>query len=187
MGGTLFEINVRMKGVTTLGYQSAYALGDPVRIKILEILSHKQMTTDEISKMLRRAGQKKATTTIRHHLDILKDAGLIEVTKMVEVRGAVQKYYATTLRAFSYDAANLEKQSKLIEDISAGLQKILKCIFEDEKFIIETTRKKNTCSICKGGHYMEYVALEILNNALAKALQSKEYAMMIRGKKGPKN
>ena len=63
------------------------ALNDPVRIKILEILSHKQMTTEEIAKILRRSGHKKATTTIRHHLDILKSAGLIEVSKMVEARG----------------------------------------------------------------------------------------------------
>jgi DNA-binding transcriptional ArsR family regulator len=187
MVGTLFENEVKMKAVTTLGYQSAYALGDPVRIKILEILSHKQMTTDEISTMLRRAGHKKATTTIRHHLDILKDVGLIEVAKMVEVRGAVKKYYMSTLRAFSYNVPSLEEQSKLIEDTSSRLLKVLKSIFEDEKFILETSRQKDTCSVCKGDHHREYVALDVLNNALAKTLQSKEYAIMIGGKKEPKN
>jgi DNA-binding transcriptional ArsR family regulator len=185
MVGTLFENEVRVKGVTTLGYQSAHALNDPVRIKILEILSHKQMTAEEISKILRRAGHKKATTTIRHHLDTLKGAGLIQVTKMVEVRGAVRKYYMPTLRAFSYNVPNLEKQSKLIEDTSSRLLKVLKSIFEDEKFVTEINGK-DTCNLCKGDHYKEYVALEVLNNALAKTLQSKEYAIMIGGKKQPK-
>jgi DNA-binding transcriptional ArsR family regulator len=182
---TLFENEVRVKGVTTLGYQSAHALNDPVRIKILEILSHKQMTAEEISKILRRAGRKKATTTIRHHLDTLKGAGLIQVTKMVQVRGAVRKYYMPTLRAFSYNVPNLEKQSKLIEDTSSRLLKVLKSIFEDEKFVTEINGK-DTCNLCKGDHYKEYVALEVLNNALAKTLQSKEYAIMIGGKKQPK-
>jgi DNA-binding transcriptional ArsR family regulator len=182
---TLFENEVRVKGVTTLGYQSAHALNDPVRIKILEILSHKQMTAEEISKILRRAGHKKATTTIRHHLDTLKGAGLIQVTKMVQVRGAVRKYYMPTLRAFSYNVPNLEKQSKLIEDTSSRLLKVLKSIFEDEKFVTEINGK-DTCNLCKGDHYKEYVALEVLNNALAKILQSKEYAIMIEGKKQPK-
>jgi DNA-binding transcriptional ArsR family regulator len=182
---TLFENEVRVKGVTTLGYQSAHALNDPVRIKILEILSHKQMTAEEISKILRRAGHKKATTTIRHHLDTLKGAGLIQVTKMVQVRGAVRKYYMPTLRAFSYNVPNLEKQSKLIEDTSSRLLKVLKSIFEDEKFVTEINGK-DTCNLCKGDHYKEYVALEVLNNALAKTLQSKEYAIMIGGKKQPK-
>jgi DNA-binding transcriptional ArsR family regulator len=185
MVGTLFENEVRVKGVTTLGYQSAHALNDPVRIKILEILSHKQMTTDEISKILRRTGHKKATTTIRHHLDTLKSAGLIEVTKMVEVRGAVRKYYMPTLRAFSYNLPNLEKHSKLIEETSSGLLKVLKSVLEDEKFITEINGRE-TCSLCKGDHYKEYVAFEILNTALARTLQSKEYSIMIGGKKHPK-
>ena len=180
MVGTLFENEVRVKGVTTLGYQSAHALNDPVRIKILEILSHKQMTTDEISKILRRTGHKKATTTIRHHLDTLKSAGLIEVTKMVEVRGAVRKYYMPTLRAFSYNLPNLEKHSKLIEETSSKLLKVLKSVLEDEKFVTEINGRE-TCSVCKGDHYKEYVAFEILNTALARTLQSKEYSIMIGG------
>jgi DNA-binding transcriptional ArsR family regulator len=185
MVGTLFENQVRLKGVTTLGYQSAHALNDPIRIKILEILSHKQMTTEEIYKILRRAGHKKATTTIRHHLDTLKSAGLIEVTKMVEVRGAVRKYYMPTLRAFSYTVPNLEKQCKLIGETSSKLAKVLKSICEDEKFVTEINGK-GTCNLCKGDHYKEYVAFEILNIALAKTIQSEEYAIMIGRKKQPK-
>jgi DNA-binding transcriptional ArsR family regulator len=185
MVGTLFENEVRVKGVTTLGYQSAHALNDPVRIKILEILSHKQMTTDEISKILRRTGHKKATTTIRHHLDTLKSAGLIEVTKMVEVRGAVRKYYMPTLRAFSYNVPNLEKHSKLIEETSSRLLKVLKSVLEDEKFVTEINGRE-ICNLCKGDHYKEYVAFEILNTGLGRTLQSKEYAMMLGGKKQPK-
>jgi len=185
MVGILFENEVKLKGVTTLGHQSAHALNDPVRIKILEILSHKQMTTEEMSKILRRTGHKKAMTTIRHHLDTLKSAGLIEVTKMVEVRGAVRKYYMPTLRAFSYNVPNLEKQSKLIEDASSRLVKVLKSIFEDENFVTEINGKDN-CNLCKGDHYKEYVAFEILNTALARVLPSEEYAIMIGGKKQPK-
>ena len=184
MVGTLFENEVRLKGVTTLGYQSAHALNDPVRIKILEILSHKQMTTDEISKILRRTGHRKATTTIRHHLDNLKIAGLIEVTKMVEVRGTVRKYYMPTLRAFSYNLPNLEKHSKLIEETSSRLLKVLKSVLEDEKFVTEINGRE-TCNLCKGDHYKEYVAFEILNAALARILQTKEYSIMVGGKKQP--
>ena len=182
MVGTLFQNDVSVKGVTTLGYQSAHALNDPIRIKILEILSHRQMTAEEIHKILRRGGHKKATTTIRHHLDILKNAGLIEITKMVEVRGAVRKYYMPTLRAFSYNIPYLEKQCKLIGDTSSRLVKVLKGIFEDEIFVTQISGK-DTCNLCKGDHYKEYVAFEILNTALAKTLQSEEYTMIIGGKK----
>src|SRR5919201_3926542 len=104
MPETLFQKDVRVKRVTTLGSNTAQALSDPVRMEILEILSHKQMSAEEIVKALDNSGYKKATTTIRHHLDTLKSAGLIQATKMTEVRGAVMKYYSPTLQAFSYEA-----------------------------------------------------------------------------------
>ncbi len=185
MAGTLFENEVRIKGVTTLGHQSAQALNDPVRIKILEILSHRQMTTEEISRMLRRSGLKKATTTIRHHLDSLKNAGLIEVSRIEEVRGAIKKYYMPTLRAFSYNTPTLEIHSKLIEDTSLRLLKVIKNVIEDQKFAADMIGK-DTCNICKGDHYKEYAAFEILNKALARTLQHKEYQSLFETKNQPK-
>ncbi len=186
MAETLFQKDVRIKRVTTLGYSAAQALNDPVRIKILEILSHKQMSADEIAKALGSSGYKKATTTIRHHLDTLKGAGLIEATRMVEVRGAVMKYYAPTLRAFSYDALDLEKHAKLVEDIGTKLLKVLKGVIEDKKFVAAFAGKDDICSQCKGDHYKEYAALEILNAALAKVMERKEYAEMVAGREQPK-
>ena len=186
MAGTLFQNEVRIRGVTTLGHQSAQALNDPVRIKILEILYHRQMTTEEISRILRRSGLRKATTTIRHHLESLKNAGLIEVSKIEEARGAIKKYYMPTLRAYSYDVPKLEIHPKLIEDTSLRLSKVLRNVIEDEKFIVHMTGK-NTCNVCKGDHYKEYVAVEILNRALARTLQRKEYQTLFRAKYPPKS
>lgn len=182
----LFQKDVRMKRVTTLGHSVAQALNDPVRIKILEILSHKQMSAEEIAKALGGSGYKKATTTIRHHLDTLKGAGLVEAAKMVEARGAVLKYYAPTLRAFSHEApADFDsKSSKLVEDVSGKLVKIMKGITEDKKFVAALEPKQ--CSLCKGDHYKEFLVLEILNAAIARAMEKKEYAEMIGGKELPK-
>jgi DNA-binding transcriptional ArsR family regulator len=187
MAETLFQKDVKIKRVTTLGYRAARALNDPVRIKILEILSHKQMSADEIVKALGSSGYKKATTTIRHHLDTLKGAGLIEATKMVEVRGAVMKYYAPTIRAFSYDApAELEaKHAKLIDDTGTKLIKVIKGVLEDKKFTAAFAGK-DACGQCKGDHYKEYAALEIVNAALAKTMERKEYAEMVAGKEQAK-
>jgi DNA-binding transcriptional ArsR family regulator len=178
----LFQKDVRMKRVTTLGHSAAQALNDPVRIKILEILSHKQMSAEEIAKALGSSGYKKATTTVRHHLDTLKGAGLVEATKMVEVRGAVLKYYAPTLRAFSHEApADFDgKNAKLVDDVSGKLLKIVKGIMEDKKFVAALEAKQ--CTVCKGDHYKEFLALEILNAAMARAMEKKEYAEMAGGK-----
>jgi DNA-binding transcriptional ArsR family regulator len=178
MTAILFKKDVKIKGVTTLGHQLAHALSDPVRIQILDTLSHKEMTTEDIAKILRRSHHKKATTTIRHHLDILKVTGLIEVTRMVQVRGAVKKYYMSTMRAFNYNLPDLDNYSKLIEDTSSRLLKVVKAVFEDARFESEMTGKM-FCNLCKGDHYKEYVAIELLNNAMARMIQSKEYTEMV--------
>jgi DNA-binding transcriptional ArsR family regulator len=185
MPETLFQKDVRIKRVTTIGYSAAQALNDPVRIKILEILSHKQMSVEEVAKVLGSSGYKKAITTVRHHLDTLKSSGLVEATKMVEVRGAVMKYYAPTIRAFNYDSPDLDKHTKLVEDTGSRLLKVLKGIIDDKKFA-SVFSGKTTCSQCKGDHYKEYVALEILNAGLAKAMERKEYAEMMALKEQPK-
>jgi DNA-binding transcriptional ArsR family regulator len=182
---TLIQKDIRIKRVTTLGYSAAKGLNDPVRIKILEILSHKQMPADEIANVLGSNGYKKATTTIRHHLDALKRAGLIEASRMVEVRGAVMKYYSPTLRAYNYDTPDLEKHAKLIDDASTKLLKVLKGLLKDKKFVAAFAGK-DPCSQCKSDHYREYAALEILNAALAIAIARKEYAEIIAGKEQPK-
>ena len=178
---TLFQKDVRIKRITTLGYAAAQALNDPVRIKILEILSHNQMSADGIAKTLGSSGYKKATTTIRHHLDILKGAGLIEAARMVEVRGAVMKYYAPTIRAFGYESPDFDKHLKLIEDSGAKMLKILKIVLNDKKFA-SAFAGKSSCSQCKADHFKEFAALEILNASLAKAMEREEYLELLSGK-----
>ncbi|HJS81716.1 MAG TPA: helix-turn-helix domain-containing protein, partial [Nitrososphaera sp.] len=98
----LLQKVVRARRIVSLDLKSAQALSDPVRGKILEAIFHKPMTAEELAGALENSGSKKAVTTIRHHLDALKTAGLIEASKMVEVRGALMKYYAPTIRAFAF-------------------------------------------------------------------------------------
>ena len=114
----------------------------------------------------------------------MKRAGLIEVTKIVEVRGAVMKYYMSTLRAFSYDVPDLESYPKLIDDTSSRLFKVLKSVFEDKKFVIGFNEKE-LCNLCGGDHYKEYVALEIMNAALARTLGNKEYTELVNRNRSP--
>ncbi|HEY7733541.1 MAG TPA: winged helix-turn-helix domain-containing protein [Nitrososphaera sp.] len=185
MAATLLQKDVRTKRITTLGHVAARALNDAVRLRILEILSHRSMSAEELTKALGTGGLKKATTTIRHHLDTLKKAGLIEATKMVEVRGAVMKYYAPTLRAFSYSSpADLDlKHSKLIEDTSSKLLKVMKAVYEDKKLAASFDSKNGApCNLCKTNHFREFIVMEILNSATVRAMEKQEYADVAGGR-----
>lgn len=169
MSGTLFQKEVKVRRITTIGHVAAQGLADPSRVRILEALAQKPMTADEIARALGSSGQKKATTTVRHHLEILKQAGLVEATKMVEVRGAVMKYYAPTIRVYSCDAqaaaADLDaRAAKLVDDASAKLAKVIAGIQNDKRFAALASSENGRCR--------EFLALEIMNAALAKSMSA---------------
>jgi len=166
MADALFQKDVKVRRVTTLNHVAAQGLSDPARIKILELLSHKPMNAEEIAKALGSAGIKKATTTVRHHLDTLKEAGLIEPARIVEVRGAVMKYYSATLKVFDCQApADLDIRAlRLIDDTSNKLAKVLKSVHDDKRIL----------ALDKDGKCRDFLALEIINAALAKAMERPE-------------
>ena len=49
------------------------ALARPTRGKIVELLNKKQLNAEQIRRRLKKLGYKKSVTTIRHHIEILKD------------------------------------------------------------------------------------------------------------------
>ncbi|HEU5220549.1 MAG TPA: winged helix-turn-helix domain-containing protein, partial [Candidatus Nitrosotalea sp.] len=117
---TLLQKELKISKILSTNADQAKALDDTARIKILQILYHKQLATEQIVDELNKMGYKKATTTIRHHIDVLKNAGLIEIVKMEEVRGAVMKYYGTSVRVMGTKLpANFESEfSKTIAETS---------------------------------------------------------------------
>ena len=88
---TLLQKELKVNRILMTNIEQAKALDDVARIKILQSLYHNELSAEQIADELHKAGYKKATTTIRHHLDVLKNAGLVEIVKMEEARGAVIK------------------------------------------------------------------------------------------------
>jgi DNA-binding transcriptional ArsR family regulator len=174
MANTILQKTVKSARIVSLDQKSAQALSEPLRLRILEVLSHKPMSAEELTRALENFGHKKAVTTIRHHLDALKSAGLIEATRMVEVRGAVLKYYSPTVRAFGYELPHgfANTHVRLVQDTSAKLQKILRVILADKKFSGEFEKVSVPCPLCKNNHLQEHAATEIFNHALAMAIEN---------------
>lgn len=168
---TLLQKELKINKILTTNADQAKALDDAARIKILQILYHKQLTTEQIVDELNKMGYKKATTTIRHHIDVLKNVGLIEIVKMEEVRGAVMKYYGTSVRVMGNKLpANFETEfSKMISDTSVKLEKVIKNISENAGSKI---KKKNSKNISTDSNYEEHIVMEIVNRAMAKVFEN---------------
>ena len=99
---TLLEKPIKVNRTVTTSIEHARAIEDPARAKVVEILYHQSLSANQITTALKKAGFKKALTTVRHHLEILKVSGLIEIVRIEESRGAITKYYSTSIKLLGF-------------------------------------------------------------------------------------
>ena len=98
--------------------------------RIIKILYKKSLNAEQITKQLKKTGHKKALTTIRHHIEILKETGLIEIVKIEETRGAITKFYSTSTKLLGFEIPDDfdTKYSTVIKNTSTKMEKLLKNI-----------------------------------------------------------
>ena len=163
---TLLEKQIKVNRIVTTSLEHARAIEDPSRAKILEILYRQSFSADQITSALKKAGYKKALTTVRHHLEILKRSGLIEIVKIEESRGAIKKYYGTSTKLLDFQAPEDfdSKYSKIIDNTSIKIEKIL-------KGLTPKTAKSNGK---KSKEYSQYLVVEIVNRAMTNVLENSE-------------
>ena len=163
---TLLEKPISVNRILATSIDHAKAIEDPARAKILQILYNRNLSAGQIALQLRRQGQKKALTTIRHHLDILKVSGLIEIVRIEESRGAITKFYGTSTKLLDYETPKDfdEKYSGLIKSTSTKLEKIVKSM--SKKTV------KNAKSDTKR-EFNQYLMMEIVNRAMTSVLEAK--------------
>ena len=161
---TLLEKQIKVNRIVTTSIEHARAIEDPARAKIVEILYHQALSADQITTALKKSGFKKALTTIRHHLEILKESGLIEIVKIEESRGAITKFYSTSTKLLDFETPEDfdSKYSKLIDNTSAKIEKILKGL----------TPKTGKSKGKKSEEYSQYLVKEIMNRAMTNVLEN---------------
>jgi len=161
---TLLEKKIKVNRIVTTSIQHARAIEDPARAKIVEMLYHQALSAIEITSALKKVGYKKALTTVRHHLEILKNSGLIEIVKIEESRGALKKYYGTSIKLLDFKAPEDfdSKYSKIIDITSNKIEKIVKGLTP------KTTKSKSR----KSKEYSQYLVMEIMNRATTNVLEN---------------
>jgi len=161
---TLLEKQIKVNRIVTTSIEHARAIEDPARAKIVELLYHQALSADQITTALKKSGFKKALTTIRHHLEILKESGLIEIVKIEESRGAITKFYSTSTKLLDFETPEdfESKYSKLIDNTSTKIEKILKGL----------TPKTGKVKGKKSEEYSQYLVMEIMNRAMTNVLEN---------------
>jgi DNA-binding transcriptional ArsR family regulator len=151
--------------IIATNYEQFRALEDPIRGKIVQMLYKKKLNVEQINRRLKKLGYKKAVTTIRHHVEILKNSGLVEIVKIEESRGAITKYYgsSTKLLDFTLPPDFDKNYSKIIAKISLKLGKVVNSISKN----FSKTRKVHQIN------YNNFVTMEIINRAMTNLLEKK--------------
>ncbi len=162
---TLLEKPVRVSRTITTSMGHARAIEDPARSKILEVLYHNELSAEQIAGRLEEAGHKKALTTVRHHLEILRGSGLVEVVRIRETRGAITKFYGTSTKLLGYSVPDDfdDRYSKQIKSTAAKVEKILTSIAPNMPQIEQDTSQ--------GEGYSQYLMLEIMNRAVTNVFE----------------
>jgi DNA-binding transcriptional ArsR family regulator len=171
----LLESDVPIREVVTTDPEKAKALENDVRAKILDMLADEEMTIEEIHAELQRRGEDKAETTVRHHVNVLKDADMVEIARLEEAGGGTRKYYKSNTRVFSYDLPEDSEQtlSAAQEHTIEELRTLLESLYETHGDDIESVAEEmKPCEYCATQHYEEFIVRELLNRALLDLSES---------------
>ncbi len=90
------------------------ALGDPLRHLILDLVLERAMTVTEIAERVRRP-----RGSVAHHVDLLVDAGLLQVVRTRRVRAIDERFYGRTARTINFPDSAHDGDLPFIADARA--------------------------------------------------------------------
>lgn len=73
------------------------AVADPFRVLVLDLVLEQAMSVTELAE---RTGRPKGT--VAHHVEVLHDAGLLQVVRTRKVRAMEERFYGRTARTISF-------------------------------------------------------------------------------------
>lgn len=168
---SLLDTDVPIQDVITTDPEKAKALENDVRAKILDMLADEAMTISEIRAELDRRGEDKAETTVRHHIDVLEDAGMVELARLEEVGGGTLKFYKSNTRIFSYDLpeSHEDQLDEVTDTVREELQGVVERLCAEHGDEIETiAREMKPCEYCDTEHYEEFILRELVSRSLTQ-------------------
>ena len=151
----------------SIGNDEAVACGKPMRRRIARALYRRTMTTAEIVAMLGEEGTKKVRPTVCYHLELLKKAGMVDVTRINTVRGMVEKHYTARVRVLEYSAPE-DFEETYAPEIGAAERKMEKLLGQ----LVPRVAGR----IPRGADdpdYEQFIMAEIINRAMTRVFEAR--------------
>jgi len=148
------------------------AIDEPMRAMILDILADEALPVADVHDRLADRGIDRTENTVRHHVNELRDAGLVDVVRFEEGRGGTTKYYGANTIVLSYslpEGADPELDA-MADAIQPQVEDALETVtdgFGDT--IEEIVADMQPCAHCQNQKYETYVMLTALRRAFVRA------------------
>ncbi|WP_436344341.1 winged helix-turn-helix domain-containing protein [Natronorubrum sp. FCH18a] len=163
-----FTSDVTVEDVAVRDTNVSSAVDEPVRAMILDMLAEGERSVAEIDDDLEARGYDRTRNTVRHHVNELRDAGLVEVARLEERNGGTTKYYRANTIVLSYalpdgareDVAEMAAfLAPEVAELVAGLES------EYGETIDRIADEMAPCEHCRDQKYETYLLLTVLRRA----------------------
>lgn len=183
----LFRREVPLRTLLAITGEQARAISQPVRLAMLELLAQQPMSIDELAHALPKHGFRQAPNTLRHHLEVLRNAGLVEQAALEQNRGAVLQYYSATGRPLHN---RLPEESEIdVEALTVALRTPIRHALDDlceaegprlRRIVGQVER----CPRCRTDHARDIVLLTAIHRATLDYLQDADGAPEVPAARG---
>lgn len=169
---TEFTAAVELEDIAVREPAISSAVDEPARAMILDMLAEQEMTITEMHAELADRGYDRTENTVRHHVNELRDAGLLAVARLEERRGGTTKYYRANTIVLSYDLpsgddAELEPLIDAAEPPISALVSELRAAYGDR--LERIAGEMAPCRHCRDQKYETYLLLTVLRRAFVRA------------------
>jgi len=148
------------------------AVDEPMRAMVLDILSEDALTAGEVHDRLADRGVDRTENTVRHHINELRDAGLVDVVRFEEGRGGTTKHYHANTIVLSYSLPDSSDDAveELVDAVQPQLRDALATLADEHDDAIEDiVADMQPCEHCRTQKYETYVLLTVLRRAFVRA------------------
>ncbi|WP_458209201.1 ArsR/SmtB family transcription factor [Haladaptatus sp. NG-SE-30] len=166
-----FATDVELKDIAIRDTDVSSAVDEPVRAMILDMLAERELGVAELHDELADRGYERTENTVRHHINELRDAGLVEVARLEEHRGGTTKYYRANTIVLSYAipegaTAEIDEMANRVRPQMSNLLDTLHDEYDDD--IERIGAEMAPCEHCNTQKYETYLLLSILRRAFVK-------------------
>lgn len=167
-----FSTEVSLKDIAVRDPRISSAVDEPARAMILDMLAERDMTIQEVHEDLADRGYDRTENTIRHHVNELRDVGLVEIARLEERRGGTTKYYRANTILLSYSVP--EEYETVIDEMAESVRpdiEELTARLEDEygETVREISGDMSPCEHCRTQKYETFLLLTVLRRAFVTA------------------